>query len=479
MNEKYMDMITGELAYDPVRLPVEQDIAQALYNRKTLETIWETNHEAQNPYTRQWFDMKSVIPQTELRREMAHYIELHKNPSDADEELDVIGEYTVILDDNEMKQQLKMLRDYISERLIKKKQYWLTIWKKINLLRLCCQFHEQNIQTFRSLRGFTYFKRLISYVDCILKSDQLEDDIKELGFLDVCNEIMRAIDVIGLRTSNIEEKSSMGFSSYMGLMAMLGYSYANSWYFMKFQSRVLRFICKTFDQMTVDFVLGDLAYRELIRILPVEIALNMLSREHANEISSEDLNNGIGILKEGWILSVNLNPHDDYLQVLANVVTICIVREIPQKSQEISGFMEGQLIETRALARHNTEALEKGLWVIKDIVIDGGPLGQTFQDFGGSSLVTEIVGMFKRFTEVKSEDKKNEVVICPKGCKTLNCLHMKIAQHGLGIAAEISKGGPPRFDIEVVHKFLRTCHERARQAVLAKAIDVNSPSPSN
>ena len=104
---------------------------------------------------------------------------------------------------------MNMLRDYISERLIKKKQYWLTIWKKINLLRLCCQFHEQNIQTFRSLRGFTYFKRLISYVDCILKSDQLEDDIKELGFLDVCNEIMRAIDVIGLRTSNIEEKSSM------------------------------------------------------------------------------------------------------------------------------------------------------------------------------------------------------------------------------------------------------------------------------
>ena len=128
--------------------------------------------------------------------------------------------------------------------------------KKINLLRLCCQFHEQNIQTFRSLRGFTYFKRLISYVDCILKSDQLEDDIKELGFLDVCNEIMRAIDVIGLRTSNIEEKSSMGFSSYMGLMAMLGYSYANSWYFMKFQSRVLRVICKTFDQMIVDSVLG-------------------------------------------------------------------------------------------------------------------------------------------------------------------------------------------------------------------------------
>ena len=53
-------------------------------------------------------------------------------------------------------------------------------------------------------------------MDCILKSDQLEDDIKELGFLDVCNEIMRAIDVIGLRTSNIEEKSSRDFLRIWG-----------------------------------------------------------------------------------------------------------------------------------------------------------------------------------------------------------------------------------------------------------------------
>jgi hypothetical protein len=123
---------------------IPSDPTQALYDRKTLERIWETKHETTNPYTRQWFDMKCSIPQTKLRREMEHYIELHKIPSDAGE-LDVIAEYTVILDEDKMKQHLKMSCDYISERSIRKEQYWVTTWKKINVLRLCCQFHDQNI----------------------------------------------------------------------------------------------------------------------------------------------------------------------------------------------------------------------------------------------------------------------------------------------------------------------------------------------
>jgi len=87
-----MDIISGEFAYYLVRLPIEQEPTQAFYNRKTLESIWETKHQAPNPYTRQWFEMKSVIPQTELRREMEHYIELHKISSNAGE-LDVNAKY--------------------------------------------------------------------------------------------------------------------------------------------------------------------------------------------------------------------------------------------------------------------------------------------------------------------------------------------------------------------------------------------------
>ena len=62
--ERYLGIISGEFAYDPVRLPLNQDPTQRLYNRKTLQTIWETKQHARNPFTRQWFDVKSAIPQT-------------------------------------------------------------------------------------------------------------------------------------------------------------------------------------------------------------------------------------------------------------------------------------------------------------------------------------------------------------------------------------------------------------------------------
>ena len=65
----------------------------------------------------------------DLRGEMAHNEHCHSDAS----ELDVIGEYTILIHEYEMKQHLNMLCDYISERLIRKKQYWLTIWKKVNL----------------------------------------------------------------------------------------------------------------------------------------------------------------------------------------------------------------------------------------------------------------------------------------------------------------------------------------------------------
>jgi hypothetical protein len=451
-DERYMDMISGEFAYDPVRLPLDQDPTQVLYNRKTLESIWETEHEATNPYTRQWFDMKSAIPQTELRREMEHYIDLHKIPSYGGE-YNVIGEYTVILDEDKMKQHLKMLGETISEILIREKPYWVTIWRKINLLRLCCQFHDQNIQTFRSLHGFRYFNRLISQMNSLFESDPSEKDIRELGLLDVSKEITRTIDVIGLIPSDMV---SMELHSSSGLMNMLVYTYNNSGCFRKFQSIVLRLLCKTFDHIAVDSYIDDNVCHPLI-LSGLKVAMNQLSRLHAKDISSEDLNHGIGILQAAWVLSLELDSYDDYVQaawvlsleldfydqyvqVLVNAVLICIAREIPEGSHEISGFREGQILEAHARARHNSEALEKGLWIIKDIIIKGGALLQTFNVFGGSSLLTEITGMFnrdyfKRFAEVQNKDGD---LICPKGCKTFYCVHIRIAELAMDIFDNLS-----------------------------------------
>ena len=50
--EEYVDMLVQEFAYDPIRLPLAEDAAQMLYNRKTLETIWDSKHDVFDPFTR-------------------------------------------------------------------------------------------------------------------------------------------------------------------------------------------------------------------------------------------------------------------------------------------------------------------------------------------------------------------------------------------------------------------------------------------
>ena len=66
--ELYVDMLVQEFSYDPIRLPLQEDHAQVLYNWKTLETIWDEKHDALNPFTHQPFDISHVIPQSELRQ---------------------------------------------------------------------------------------------------------------------------------------------------------------------------------------------------------------------------------------------------------------------------------------------------------------------------------------------------------------------------------------------------------------------------
>ena len=218
--ERYLDIITCEFAYDPVRLPVDQDPTQSLYDRKTLEMIWETKCEAQNPYTRQWFNAKTAIPQTVLRREMEEYIKLHHFSASDGAELDVIEEYAKVLEEGEMKQYLKILEKSLLKILTTKKQC-TTMWKKINLLRMYCQFHSKNIETFRSLDGFKYLNQLILETTIPLSSPSVEMDIKEAA-RDTFKEIARTIDVIDLKPvdiDNIKEENKFIFT--MGYISMI------------------------------------------------------------------------------------------------------------------------------------------------------------------------------------------------------------------------------------------------------------------
>ena len=144
-----------------VRLPIDQDLPQSIYNRKTLETIWESAPHARNPFTRQWFHIKSVIPQSHLRVEMQQHVKNNKFSADMSK-VDVIAEYTKIIEKRQMKKHLSMLHKSVSENSDFQKQYWVTMWKKINLLRLYCQYHDENIQTFRDLNGFRYLYKIIN-----------------------------------------------------------------------------------------------------------------------------------------------------------------------------------------------------------------------------------------------------------------------------------------------------------------------------
>ena len=48
---EYINMLVQEFAYNPIRLAIEEDPTQILYNHRTIKRIWDTNHEAINPYT--------------------------------------------------------------------------------------------------------------------------------------------------------------------------------------------------------------------------------------------------------------------------------------------------------------------------------------------------------------------------------------------------------------------------------------------
>jgi hypothetical protein len=102
-------------------------------------------------------------------------------------------------------------------------------------------------------------------------------------------------------------------------------------------------------------------------------------------------------------------------------------------------------------------ALEKGLLLIKDILILEDPLAYTLRV---SDILEYIVGMFKRFCEA---EKENEDVGDPKlpvhgqkGLKIVEDVHSKIAQIGLDISVSMLKRGGPQFDVEVLHKFLKS-----------------------
>jgi hypothetical protein len=120
-------------------------------------------------------------------------------------------------------------------------------------------------------------------------------------------------------------------------------------------------------------------------------AINILSRDQATEISSEDLNYGIAILRIAWMLSLKLSV--DHIQVLINAVIICIARVV--ETTDKLRFTELQLLEAQEQERHNFEGLENGLMVINDILEKKGLFADTINDF---DILSDIFRLFKYLT---------------------------------------------------------------------------------
>jgi len=106
--EVFVDIVVKEFAYDPIRLSSAEDPSQVLYNRRTLEKIWDTKQDAINSYTRQPFYIFNVIPQTELKQHMCEYI-LNNNNTTLSLGLQVVADYTKILNQTKMKHLLDEL----------------------------------------------------------------------------------------------------------------------------------------------------------------------------------------------------------------------------------------------------------------------------------------------------------------------------------------------------------------------------------
>jgi hypothetical protein len=234
--EEYMDVLFQEFAYDPIRLSPAEDPAQMLYNRRTLETIWVTKREAVNPYTRQPFHIKNVTPQTELRQKMRQYITKNRIRG-----LEVIPDYTKVLKETEMRYLLNDLVSHygrFSEKQEKTEEDWKVLWQKLNLIRLYCQYRKENKDSFSIMKGYKYLFKVIDahLLNLLWEWFSSCDDAKE-----VCWELARIVDIIGLRHNDLETIPGNSVKPFVYILSNL----ADSDY-LKIESMVLNIYCQMF-----------------------------------------------------------------------------------------------------------------------------------------------------------------------------------------------------------------------------------------
>lgn len=238
-------------------------------------------------------------------------------------------------------------------------------------------------------------------------NNSLGEDIKEAVW-DVCKEIARTIDVIGLKPLDIYDIEKPrevlvieGYVKMIGGYSDLVYLYNES--NVKIYSLMLKMFCKIFDEMSaqIEKTLGKELYQTYLAGMGSVIVTRTLCQTNARDISSEDLKHAISILRRSRCFSNPVNS-----EMLVNALIICIDRE-NNKSAEMKDVGYGQLLEAEAEGLHNCEALELGLSLVEDTFMTEGPsaahiLGESW------NIAEDIIRVFKLST--RQEENEDETL---------------------------------------------------------------------
>ena len=315
--EEFVDTLVNEFTYDPIRLPLRDDPAQVLYNRRTLEKIWDTKHSAVDPYTRQPFDISYAIPQIELRQQMRQYIENNQSLCKS-LGVTVISDYTKMLSKREMKDFLKKLISNFEclvhiSHLGKRNMplhllpCWNALWQDFNLLRLYCQYREENRELFLSIRGYEYLFEVIngSLIHLLRKYYN--------NAMEVCTEVVKIVDVIGLEDHHLQTAPEDSVRAFMCIL----YDVAQNEH-SKIQTRVLKIYWGS-----IDYILQSVNSSFFFII---DVTLDLLARRQSY-ISNEDLYYGTTILKAAWIKNYrHVLVFEYYVDAIVDAVIICVSR---------------------------------------------------------------------------------------------------------------------------------------------------------
>jgi len=312
------------------RFPIEAVISD--YSRilgkaheATLQELlmyWNMKHDAVNPYTHQPLDIKNAIPHSNLRLQMHQYI-LDNPTLSLTLDLEVIPNYTKFLGNRDMKDLLnelvfnyRNLLDYDSPSLNLDeavKKYWKNLRQKLNLLRLYCQYSEENKETFLSIKGY---ENLFQVVNEPLHSLFLEHYPSCEYAMEVCIEIAKIVDVISLRG---RDRISIP-NNCVHTFARILYDLSESKY-LKIKSMDLRIFLRLFYAG----IIYNLGYSNVLPRYVIEIAQYILWRQNSKDITNEDLYNGMAILSIAWtkneLVVLNITY---YVDLLVNVVINCI-----------------------------------------------------------------------------------------------------------------------------------------------------------